>query len=48
MIKHLLKVFIATTKRIVCRHSESYEASCPYTGKTYISCRKCLKRLAVK
>lgn len=48
MIAHLIKVFKAKLADINCKHEVEYEASCPYTGKTYISCKKCLKRLGVR
>lgn len=34
--------------KINCKHEAYYEASCPYTGKTYTGCKKCLKRLGVR
>jgi hypothetical protein len=48
MISHFVNVFKKKLEAINCKHEVSYEASCPYTGKTYTGCQKCLKRLGVR
>lgn len=34
---------IKKIKQLLCKHEETYTSSCPYTGKTYTGCKKCLK-----
>lgn len=48
IIKHLIKVIRAKSRMLFCKHAESYDASCPFTGKTYTTCTQCLKRISVK
>jgi hypothetical protein len=45
--KHLIKVLVSVSKRTFCKHKESYSASCPFTGKTYVNCSRCLRRMDV-
>ena len=47
VIKHFIKVAKMQFVRMTCKHTESHEASCPFTGMTYINCVKCWKRLGV-
>jgi hypothetical protein len=47
IMKHLLYVAFANSKRMFCKHKSTYSAACPFTGKTYINCEKCLKRMNV-
>lgn len=46
-IKHFYHVAQAWIIRLTCKHEESHEASCPFTGMTYINCIACWKRLGV-
>jgi hypothetical protein len=45
----MIKLFIAATidlvKQSICSHKETFDASCPFTMRTYTSCIKCTKRL---
>jgi hypothetical protein len=34
--------------KMFCRHTTQAKSSCPFTGKTYTMCEKCLKRLKVE
>lgn len=45
LAKHFYRVGKATLKRWRCEHQESYTASCPVTGKTYVTCNLCMTRL---
>jgi hypothetical protein len=47
ILKHFVKVAKMQWIRLSCNHEESHEASCPFTGMTYINCIKCWKRLGV-
>jgi hypothetical protein len=47
IIKHFYRVLKMWIVSITCRHDKSHEASCPFTGMTYINCVKCWKRLGV-
>jgi len=47
VIKHFIKVAKMQFVRMTCKHAESHEASCPFTGLTYINCIRCWKRLEV-
>lgn len=48
IIKHFYYIGIAMINRLSCKHFELKTASCPYTGLTYTSCGKCLKRIKVE
>ena len=48
VLKHFIKVTRYQFIRITCKHTDSYDASCPFTGKTYTLCVKCAKRLFIK
>jgi len=48
VIRHFAKVAKMQYVRLSCEHKDSHEASCPFTGLTYINCVKCWKRLGVK
>jgi len=48
IIKHFLDVAKALTQRAFCKHLDSSISSCPFTGITYTTCLKCLKRLNVE
>ena len=45
IIKHFYRVSKALLRSFTCKHEESYTASCPYTGKTYVTCTHCLTRV---
>ena len=47
IVKHFIKVARMQFIRLTCKHQDSHEASCPFTGMTYINCVKCWKRLGV-
>lgn len=47
VIKHFYEVFRRMLLQATCKHESSHEASCPFTGMTYINCVKCWKRLGV-
>lgn len=40
-IKHFIKITALLIKQITCKHFDTYESSCPFTGKTYTMCDKC-------
>jgi hypothetical protein len=47
-IKHFAYVAKAYYNRIGCKHNKQGVASCPFTGLTYTTCEKCLKRIKVE
>lgn len=47
VLKHFIKVAKMRMIMITCKHEATHEASCPFTGMTYINCVKCWKRLGV-
>ena len=47
VIRHFVKVAKMQFVRLTCKHEVADEASCPFTGMTYITCNKCWKRLGV-
>ena len=44
VIKHLMKVARARARAFGCKHTDTYVASCPFTGMTYTTCNRCLAR----
>jgi hypothetical protein len=48
IFKHLIWVGKMIIVSLFCKHKQSSDSSCPYTGKTYTTCIKCLKRLSEK
>jgi hypothetical protein len=48
IIKHFIWIEKMIAVSLFCKHAESSEASCPYTGKTYTTCVRCSKRLSEK
>jgi hypothetical protein len=44
-IKYFIKTLKEVVKQIICKHEETYDASCPFTMRTYTSCIKCSKRI---
>lgn len=48
ILRHFYHVGVATLKKINCKHKDQRTASCPYTGLTYTSCKRCWKRLKVE
>jgi hypothetical protein len=48
ILKHFVKVAGYHVKRITCKHTDSHEASCPFTGYTYTTCINCGTRIAIK
>lgn len=47
-IKHFIRVAKSYYARIGCKHEDARSASCPFTGLTYTTCNKCLKRVKVE
>ena len=45
VVKHFLKVAKWQFRRITCKHNVAGEASCPFTGLTYVTCNNCGKRI---
>jgi hypothetical protein len=45
VVRHFIKVAKWQFKRITCKHNVAGEASCPFTGLTYVTCNNCGKRI---
>lgn len=48
VLKHFWWVATHKAKAIGCKHRLAETASCPYTGLTYTTCIRCLKRIRVE
>lgn len=46
--KHFAKVAKYYVNRIWCKHLDFRVASCPFTGYTYTTCKKCGQRLKIE
>jgi hypothetical protein len=44
-VKEFFNIAKVFKQRLFCKHKESSISSCPFTGKTYTVCLKCLKKL---
>jgi hypothetical protein len=42
ILKHMVMVARLRLNSIWCKHQDTRLSSCPYTGKTYTMCNKCL------
>lgn len=43
VLKHFKKKIVGFYVGLTCKHEDTRESSCPFTGVTYIVCNKCTK-----
>lgn len=48
IIRHIYKKAIGFIKAITCKHEQTRESSCPFTGITYTICKDCTKIVSGK
>jgi hypothetical protein len=47
-VKHFYKVAVSFIKAVTCKHLETRQASCPFTGYTYTTCTNCMTRIKIE